>query len=69
MKDFSEFKQSLTDEVMSDVLSKATDYAKEMLEKRNSDDNGVTKTYAFSRYCNEGTTVYLLEKYHEWLNK
>ena len=32
MKDFSDFKQSLTDEVMSDVLSKATDYAKEMLE-------------------------------------
>lgn len=69
MKDFAEFKQSLTGDVMSDVLSKATDYAKRVIEEEYSGDDGLSKAYTFNRLCNEGTIVYLLEKYHEWVNQ
>lgn len=69
MKDFADFKQSLTGEVFEEVLDKATDYANKMIEQNCNKENGVDKAYAFNRYCNEGTIVYLLEKYHEWLNQ
>ena len=69
MKDFSEFKNLLNQSLWGEILDKATEYANTEIEKHYADQDGYSKAYAFNRCLSEGTLVYTLEKYHEWLNQ
>lgn len=68
MKDFNEFKEMLTYDVMSDINNKAMDYASKMIDENFSDENDIQKSINHERYYNTYVTFCMLEKYHEWLN-
>lgn len=69
MKDFTEFKELLNNGGWGEILEKVAEYAEKETEKNYSNDDGFSKSYAFNRYINEGTLIYTLEKYHEWLSQ
>ena len=70
MKDFNEFKASLTDEVLENLINDSILYSKQILEKNYSeDDDPGEKLVNVMRLQNEYYTLALIEKYHNWLNQ
>lgn len=70
MKDFNEFKASLTDEVLENLINESILYSKQILDKNYSeDDDPGEKLVEAMRLQNEYYTLALIEKYHNWLNK
>lgn len=68
MKDFNEFKMSLTGEAMNEIHKKAMDYALKMVDESYNDEGSIQKSIEHERFYNTYVTFCMLEKYHEWLN-
>lgn len=68
MKDFAEFKQSLTEEVFNKIDDDAIDYANEMIDKYFSKEDYGLRLANHPRFYSKYTSLALLEMYHEWLN-
>ncbi len=69
MKDFADFKEFLRKGAWKEVLDKATDNANRRVKEECSQEDDLSKSYTFNRFITEGTIIYTLEKYHEWLNQ
>lgn len=64
-KNYSDFIDSLTESDMKDISTKASKALNERISSKEEDDyiyGVMTKSSFF-------ISLYLLEKYHEWLNK
>lgn len=69
MKNFNEFKMSLTGEVMDEIHNNAMDYALKMVDENYNDEGGIQKSIEHERFYNTYVTFCMLKKYHEWLNR
>lgn len=69
MKNFKEFKDSLTTDVMNEILSSSLKKADEKYEKvYGKEEDSLSKVIVIESYKNTFITLALLEKYHNWNN-
>lgn len=67
MKNFNEFKNSLTDKIRLELINNAIQTANKKVDEENSSVS--EKLIDRQRYFSECLTMELLEKYHEWINE
>ncbi len=67
MKNFNEFKNSLTDKIRLELINNAIQTANKKVDEENSSVS--EKLIDHQRYFSECLTMELLEKYHEWINE
>ena len=64
MKDFNEFKQSLTRETLNELSNRAVDYTNDFIDKNIAEDNVQARFVMAQRLYAESLTIDLLEMYH-----
>lgn len=69
MKDFNEFKQSLTRETLNELSNRAVDYTNDFIDKNVAEDNVQARFVMAQRLYAESLTIGLLELYHKWVNE
>ena len=69
MKDFNEFKQTLTRETLNELSNRAVDYTNDFIDKNVAEDNAQARFVMAQRLYAESLTIDLLELYHEWVNE
>jgi len=69
MKDFNEFKQSLTRETLNELSNRAVDYTNDFIDKNIAEDNVQARFVMAQRLYAESLTIDLLELYHIWVNE
>jgi hypothetical protein len=69
MKDFNEFKQSLTRETLNELSNRAVDYTNDFIDKNVAEDNVQARFVMAQRLYAESLTIDLLEMYHKWVNE
>lgn len=69
MKDFNEFKQSLTRETLNELSNRAVDYTNDFIDKNIAEDNVQARFVMTQRLYAESLTIDLLELYHIWVNE
>ena len=69
MKDFNEFKQSLTRETLNELSNRAVDYTNDFIDKNVAEDNAQARFVMAQRLYAESLMIDLLELYHKWVNE
>lgn len=69
MKDFNEFKQSLTRETLNELSNRAVDYTNDFIDKNVAEDNAQARFVMAQRLYAESLTIDLLELCHKWVNE
>ena len=69
MKDFNEFKQTLTRETLNELSNRAVDYTNDFIDKNVAEDNAQARFVMAQRLYAESLTIDLLELYHIWVNE
>ena len=69
MKDFNEFKQTLTRKTLNELSNRAVDYTNDFIDKNVAEDNVQARFVMAQRLYTESLTIDLLELYHKWVNE
>lgn len=70
MKNFEEFKKSLSKDVMNEIYVIAKEKAEQKyIEVYGNDKDNLSKVFIIESYKNTYITLALLEKYHIWNNE
>ena len=67
MKDFEQFRDSLSNDVLKEIEEKAMVQANEMYEQKKDSFEKIMLPIMHERYYTAYFTIALLEKYHQWL--
>lgn len=68
MKDFKEFRQTLTADVLDEINTTALDYRDKCLNEQFAEDDLEGRYAAHQQYYTESFIISVLEQYHKWLN-
>lgn len=69
MKDFNEFKQTLTRETLNELSNRAVDCTNDFIDENIAEDNVQARFVIAQRVYAESLTIDLLEMYHKWVNQ